>query len=478
LAAVLHKEQVCACTPAAQALGIQSGMRRSTALGLAPQIALGHDNSKARQRYLQRIALGLLQYTPNLAFFNGDSLLLEVSASLRLFKGPRGVWQRIAATLNDLAPHVRLGMAPTAQGAWILACQTQSRQRRALQEKTLARKLDPLSIHVLPAAQVYAGWLQSIGCQTLEQLRKLPRSGLQHRSSPLLVQALDAAYGQSGQYFTWFEAPDLFSQRIDLIERLEHTNAVLAVAKRLIDQLCGWLHARQVAANTLQFKLHHEKGRHARPPTPLALALSQASWLPKDFSGLLGEQLSRLKLEAPVIAIELIIAGTQPRPESGGSLFPEPGQWLSQEYRLLDLLCARLGAGLVLQAQPQADYLPERANAWVPAGGQPDKTGGRTGAPGSALSCAAPRRLASHARPFWLLPEPLALATRNNHPLHNGAILHLIQGPERLESGWWMPSGHESRDYFIAQDPHKARYWIYRQRELPEPRWFLHGLFG
>src|SRR5690606_838203 len=128
-----------ACTSAAQALGVRNGTRRNSALALVPQLLLRNDDRHLKEQNLQKIALALLQYTPNLALFNQDSLVLEVSASLQLFNGPRALWQKIQASLQPLAFHTRLGMAPTAQGAWILASQTQSRQRRALQKKTLSR---------------------------------------------------------------------------------------------------------------------------------------------------------------------------------------------------------------------------------------------------------------------------------------------------------------------------------------------------
>ena len=463
---MLYKEQVNACTPAARALGVKTGMRRGTARGVAPGILFGDYSRAAEQHYLQQAALGLLRYTPNLAFFGDHALVLEVSASLLLFKGPRCLWRQLLVTTKNLGLNARLGMAPTAQGAWIMARQVQSRQRRTLQIKSLRRKLDPLPITMLPAACAYVDWLQAIGCRTLGQLNNLPRAGLQQRSSPLLMKALDAAYGRTDDYFTWFEAPDLFSQRIDLVERLEHAQAVEFAAKRLIEQLCGWLQAKCVAVNTLFFNLHHEKGRYARPPSCIVLRFSQPSWLPDDFARILTEQLRRTTLSAPVIAVELSIAGTTSRPAASQSLFPEPSQWLAKERHVLDLLRARLGFTRVLYAQPQADYRPECANRWGPL-----KTdlSSATGVPPQLPAC---------SRPFWLLPVPLTLATYDNHPVYNGAVLHLIQGPERVESGWWTESGHELRDYFIAQDGHDARYWIYRQRESLQARWFLHGLFG
>jgi protein ImuB len=470
-AAVLHNERVSACTSAAQALGVRIGIRRNSALGLAPQLLLRNYDRELEQQSLQKIALTLLQYTPNLALISQNSLVLEVSASLLLFNGPRALWQRIHASLQPLAIHTRLGMAPTAQGAWILASQTQSRQRRTLKKRTLSRLLDHLPFNALPAAQAYEEWLEGIGCQTLEQLRKLPRQALQQRSSPTLMQAIDAAYGRTDDHFTWFKSSDFFSERIDAVQRLEHTHAVQAVAQKLIHQLCNWLQSSHYAVNTLDFLLHHEKGRHAQPPTRLTLALSQACWRPEDFSAVLQEQLHHLSLSAPVIAITLSVSATHDRPAISNGLFPEPALWAKEEHRLLDLLRARLGTENVLQAQPKADYRPERANLWAPAASGP-------GSFSSAGQANDPPHLGLDARPFWLFPTPLALNTLHNRPVYRGQALRLIQGPERIESGWWEPSGHELRDYFIAEDHQAVRYWIYRQRESSDLSWFLQGLFG
>ncbi|TCT10412.1 Y-family DNA polymerase [Paralcaligenes ureilyticus] len=483
LAAILLREKVYASTPAAQALGLQTGMRLSTVLALAPGIALRDADPGAECQYLQQIALSLLQYTPCLAFFDAHTLVLEVSASLRLFQGPRGLWRRLTGTLNTLSVQARMGMAPSACGATLLAWQTQSRQRRVLQASSLRRRLDPLAVSLLPASKAYTQWLQGIGCRSLAQLRQLPRKGLQQRSEPALVHGLDAAYGTIDEYFQWFEAPTHFGLRHELSHHIEHAQAVHHAAARLIEPLCGWLQTKHAAVSTLCFKLHHEKGRHAQAPTELILKLSQAAWQPDDFLTVLGEQLRTLTLNAPVIAIELNAATIEPRPGLSQSLFLEPAQWASHERHLLDLLCARLGTACVLHAQPNADYRPEQANRWVPALGSPSPgASGRAkrATPGQArlaTRCTLPN-MPSQTRPFWLLSAPLALQTHNNRPIYQGASLRLIQGPERIETGWWSQSAHEARDYFIAQDPGYARYWIYREREVLQAHWFLHGLFA
>ena len=470
IAAVIDQEQVCALTPAAHDAGILPGMRHGTAQARAPHAILRRRDLQAEAQGLQQAMLCLLQYTPDIILPDPHSLALDVSASLDLFGGPRNLWRKAEQALQGLGLNTRLAMAPTMQGAWALALQTRTRRRRVLKPATLGRRLDPLPTSCLPALMPWLEWLEGVGCHTLGQLRSLPRDGLQQRTQPQVLQALDATYGRTEQLHAWVSPPETFRRRYDTVQRLEHTHAILGVARKLIEQLCGWLQAGHRSADHLELMLHHEKGRHARPPTCFELILSEAGWRPDDFLPTLAEQLNRLALPEHVIAIELLVNETQERAARSHGLFPEPAQWARQESRLLDLLRARLGADCILRAQPFASHLPESANRWISAGQWGQTQAHRHGfSPLPALQ--------QHSRPFWLLDPPLALHLDRDAPVYHGRRLRLIQGPERIESGWWS-SAQQQRDYFIAQDTRHARYWIYRQRATLEASWFLHGLFG
>jgi protein ImuB len=474
-AAALWQDRVYALTPAAREQGLCLGMQRNTVAGLAPGVILQNRDLAAEHQRLRCIALDLLQYTPNVILNpvgQAHTLLLEVATSLSLFKGPRNLCHRIHASLRQYQTlHYHLSMSPTAQGARVLACQSQTSVRRTTQMKTLHRRLGLLPVNLLSLDQTQLDWLNGIGCHTLRQLQNLPRNGVRQRCSSQVIDEVDAIYGRgTDPHHLWFKAPELFSCHYNLPTHVEHVQTLQAVAGRLIERLCVWLQARQCAADTLVFVLHHEKGRHARPPSRLVLLLSRAGWQPDDFSQVLDQQLRRFTLHEHVIALDLSIPGIQPRPVISGSLLPEPTQWQADELRLIDLLRARLGSHSVLEPQQRADYRPERANNWVPAAPGPASQAGAQSKP-----IQVPGR---QTRPFWLLPQPRLLTTHNDQPLYKGVPLRLIRGPERIETGWWEDAGCERRDYFIARDAKSAHYWIYRQREALDARWFLHGLFG
>jgi protein ImuB len=77
-------------------------------------------------------------------------------------------------------------------------------------------------------------------------------------------------------------------------------------------------------------------------------------------------------------------------------------------------------------------------------------------------------------RPVWLLDEPLPVTKPQ-----------LLQGPERIESGWWDGKG-VARDYYVARPQgegqdgsshsHGIRLWVFQERQ--SKRWYVHGIFA
>jgi len=465
---VLEQERVLAASPLARAAGVQPGMRRGGVLMLMPEARL-HERTLGREaEALHAVAMALLQYTPLVAEGEEATLLIDIGASLRLFGGIRALCRRIRANLRALGFSAVLSCAPTARGAWLLA---RGRGGRVLKPASLTRRLDRLPALLPLPARPFAAWFDGIGCVHLGEMRRLPRPGLQRRCGGALLDVLDAAYGMRAELFDWIAAPTTFRAHLELFDRVEHAEALLVGAQRLLLQLTGWLCARQLAVERITLQLEHERGRVARAPTAIEIVLAEPAWRDEHLVRLLKERLGKQVLEAPVIGLCLEALQMQPMEPPSESLFPEPGGSEEDQWRLLELLVARLGPENVLQAAPQADYRPELANQWVPV---------NKNIRAAALQAQMPPDVASLPRPSWLLARPIALLMRDNRPFY-GSPLKMMSAPERIESGWW--SELQARDYFIAEGEDHAHYWVYRERmaggvEGAAPRWFVHGLFG
>ncbi|MDR5832491.1 DNA polymerase Y family protein [Caballeronia sp. LP006] len=457
---VLERDKVIVLDQAAQDAGVRVGMKRGGVTTLAAD-ALMVDRDPTREHDVQReVAFALLRFSPQVAMREEETLIVDVTASLRLFGGIRQVCRQINETVRTIGVTARMSVAPTGQGAWLLA---KRGRRRVLKMSSLERHLGVLPFVVVPEIRSFSDWFNGLGCRVLDDIRRLPRAGLKKRCGVDLLESLDRAYGLSPELYEWLELPPAFSARTELPDRVEHAEAVLFSARRLIVQLCGWLSAQQLALTQATITLEHERGRQAIEPTQIDIALAEPTWHEEHLVRLLRERLGRIELEAAVIAVRLTASRVQPAEPPSDSLFPDPGGSTEDHKRLLELLVARLGPENVLRPAPTSDHRPEHANQWIPV-------------QDTAQACPPPAEL---PRPTWLLNEPVRLMIKNHRPFY-GSPLKLVSAGERIEAGW-----HDgelvTRDYYVAEATDKSCYWIYRERpsvKTEEVRWFLHGLFG
>ncbi|RDU98059.1 Y-family DNA polymerase [Trinickia dinghuensis] len=461
---VFEKDKAVIADAPARAAGIRIGMKRGGVLTLSSELAM-YERDAAREAAAQReVGVALMRFSPDVALAEEATVIVEIGASLRLFGGVRALCLQARAILDALGFTARIGIAPTGQGAWLLA---RYRRRRVLRLASLERVLSPLPMLSVPEMRPFADWFAGLGCATIADVRRLPRAGLRRRCGEHVLDSLDRAFGSAPELFDWLTLPPTFSARLELPDRIEHADGALHAAHRLIVQLCGWLCAKQLAVTAITLSLEHERGREAMAPTSIEIALGEPAWQEVHLLRLLKERLHRIELAAPMIAVRLDAVKVEAAEAPAEQLFPEPGGSAQSHARLLELLAARLGEENVLRPAPTADYRPEIANRWVPLSESHTKTKGTL-----------PEGL---PRPTWMLATPVRLLTRAHRPFY-GSPLRVVSPAERIEAGWF-DGELVTRDYFVAEADDKSYYWIYRERVSSRdadegPRWFLHGLFG
>lgn len=460
LYAVIDRDIIQVTSGAAAQSGVRVGMHRAGVTALATNLQLLDRDSSKEQDAINSVALTLLQYTPEVAFAEDDSILLDVTASLSAFGGRLTLCRRIKQSIAVLGFTAQISCAPTARGAWLLArAPRSSRLRRTLKMASMVRCLDALPCELLPAARPHQDWLQGIGCRLIGDLRKLPRAGLQRRTNISMLKELDQAYGGVFELLEWVKPPATFSASSDLPDHTDYAQALLFSARRLIAQLVGWLVSLQKAASHIIFWLEHERGRYAIPATPVEIRLAEPTWQEEHLTRLLKERLDRTELVTSVtgMRLETLLLSPMVPPTAG------PGDMPADSNRLPELLKARPDDENL--PAPVADCRPEVSNQRT--------TAALEGLRGLAVLLAAQGEKIN--RPSFLLAQPIPLLLRENQPFY-GAPLRLIQGPERIEAGW-RNGEVVVRDYFVAQGKEAACYWIYSERIRQEVRWFLHGLF-
>jgi len=439
---------------------------------------------------LAALAWRVLQVTPWVAQVD-DALVFDISASERLFGGRAALLEHLGLS------GAHTGAVYWAQGATSLlalgrlagvppgTCTPFPPRGPDMVPEIAA---DALPLHALTSARPHLPTLARLGCHTWGQLRALPRGGLARRFGADVLAALDQAYGLRPDIYPWIRVPEVFDAPLELAAQVESAPALLFGARRLLAQLLAWLRARQLGVQRLELRweldarrgnaqhldAHHQGSDHGR----LELHTAQATQDMRHLERLLGEQLARVRLPAPVLYLRLRSLATQALPTESQSLLPDSVRSGDSLHQMLERVSARCGAAQVLCAQVYADHRPERMQQWqtwsgAPAPVQPHRK------PAAADSAAD----ASGALyPTWLLATPQRLLSQRSGPQFHGPLTLLV-GPRRLEAGWLDGESSVLRDYFVARSARHGLLWIYRQRlGSGDPDgtqdWYLHGYFA
>lgn len=414
-----------------------------------------------------------LQFTPRVALLD-EGVVMEVQASQRLFGGSQSLKRLV---VQGAAP---LGWTRWACGPTALA--TLARARYGRPTKGKSNRLDELPLSTISAVHAHEATLSRLGCQTLGDVRRLPRHGMSRRFGSALLLALDQAHGTKPEAFEWVQAPERFDLRLELPGRVDNAASLVFAAKRLLQPLCAWLAGRHrgVRALTLRWQLDFHR-RDVAGQGELVMRLSEASRDINRLHRLLAEHLNRTTLGGPVGDLSLHVDEVEALAIDSDCLFQEhstlglgagpdslasPAAQRQQRQALstlLDRLSARLGKDHVRQAVVQADHRIEHTQHWVAA---------VDALPSSSNTGAVPvQPIADHPQPAWLLPQPQALSL---------SPLQWLAGPHRVEAGWWDGQS-VARDYYLAHNDQAGLLWVFRERHVQETQsspLFLHGIFS
>lgn len=451
LAVVEHgpPARILAASTAAQALGVQPGERLSAARALAPEMLLRERDAALEAATLAELAAWAGRFTPAVSLVAPDALLLEVSASLRLFDGLERLLAALRIGLAELGLVAQVAVAPTPLAAHWLAL---ARPEYVLTARAgWQNELDALPLAVVSAGtEVSPATLEllaGIGLHTLGQARRLPREGLARRQARAFVRALALALGELPDPRPRHAPPAQYTACIPLPVPAATVEPLLFVTGRLIAGLAAWLEGQQAACDRFALLLDHD----GTGTTRLDIVSGEPSRDTARLMLLVREHLSVLALAAPVERVRLHADAPVSHPGHTPDLFGDVGQVRENVTLLLDRLRARLGDEALWHPAPWPDHRPERACRKQPASGSPPKP-----------AHAAPNR------PTWLLEAPKPLVS-----LHG---LRWLAGPERIESGWW--DGEDvRREYFVARNREGALWWVFRDL-ADEGAWYVHGYFG
>ncbi|MDH5214213.1 MAG: DNA polymerase Y family protein [Gammaproteobacteria bacterium] len=455
----------------ATAAGICRGMSVNAALALLPVLSLAERNPAREEQVLIKLVTWAKQFTSFVSIEKPAVLLLEIAGSLRLFGGLGTLRRRISGDLQQQGFTASLAIAPTPLAATWLA---RAGNRVCIRDrKNLTGALSRLPLSCLDWPEAVCESLQAMGIAAIGDCLRLPRQGFARRFGASCLLQLDRALGRLPDPRKCYLTAEVFCREYELNEEQSDRELLLNACRELLLELERFLLSRQRMVQRIRFSFFHLQG----PATHLTVGCAQADRSIEHWCELLAIRLDRLQLPAAVIAIRLQSSRGQPLSTTTGRLAFSKTDSRRQESlisHLVERLSARIGDESVHGIMAVAEHRPQYAWRASRLFAQPPQ-------------CPATPPVAElwrnssllSQRPLWMLPEPRALDMRQNLPHYQGPLT-LLDGPERLETGWWDDDGI-ARDYFVASNPAGMQLWIFRNRTRDnhgESGWYLHGMFG
>ncbi|MEC9365104.1 MAG: DNA polymerase Y family protein [Pseudomonadota bacterium] len=437
--------------------GLAPGIALGDALARQPQLRAHTRKPAAERAALRRLAHALYRYgSPVSATIEelqepGRApralAWVEIGRSLRLFGGFDALRDAVCADLAELQQSAQLGVAPTRDGAALLALAGQTEPAPDL--AALERHLSKLPVSLLPWPQAQIDALYGMSLRRLGDLFALPRAGFARRFGVERLHALDRLRGRVSDAVQAIVPPPSFQRRFELPGETDSLESLLFPLRRMSFELQAWLRARDTGVRSIELECEHARRRRTR----FGLRFLSAHRDGARLFDALRERLNREPLQAPVRALRLRARDLGTVASGQMALFDGASDVQLQWTETVERLLARLGESALWTPAVVEDHRPERATAMTAPGVAP-------------LTPSLAPRLATDegerpVRPLLLLPQPVALP-------HAPQVL---DAPKRIESGWW--DGDDARRDYHTADWQQARAWVFRDHA--SGRWYLHG---
>lgn len=461
---------------AAELQGIRQGMSLNAAYSLYPELQVLAYAACKQQRQLEKLANWAAHYSSRISIANPATLLVEVKGSARLFGGLEALLRNVSERLMRDWLHLhRMAVTPSPSASVLLASRlvdsdvisdargVKENATCVVKEYTALRSLlADIPIKCLPLDKKQKLQLNRLGLRQLRDLWRLPRQDLARRYGRELLDYLDGLTGVTETALEYVEIPEKFCLRWPLSHESHDQDFITRVVQAMLQRLDRYLIQRDASIREYYVQLLHPNNK----PSRIRVGFRKPS---RDLSHLLALFSERLKLQPikfKVTEVKLWIKRLHSSVVNN-SVLPFSWEFLQEQGdadgemdELLELFQARLGHKSITSMQAIADHRPEYAQRYHHAISPQEKPTQKT---------------IQQPRPLWLLPDPHPLSQQDNLPCYSGALT-LVDGPERIESGWWSQEDVR-RDYYFAMTANGQRLWVYR--ELKEPyKWYLHGFFA
>lgn len=459
----------------AQQAGIASGMSVASAMSLCSALELRPRDHQREQQCLANIALWAYRFSGDVCLCPPNAVLLELGASLRLFKNMARLYRKFISAFRRRGLSVQLGIGHTPLAAELLSHQNISPTKLVssagqIRQEALHNALHALPTELLPLDAKTLNTLQEMGMHQLGSLQPLPRAALERRFGKAITIMLAKLHGELPDIRPQFTPPETFNAQRHFDGGLHSKQQLRFPISALLSELEHYLRLRQCLNRDMQWEFHYLDGSREA----WSLALSQRHFDRRSLIELVVLRLESLSLQGPVETLSLRCEQFIGNEQHSDQLFDTANSSKQQEKtsQVLDKLRLRLGAQRCHLFSLQDAHLPELNWVLRDAHTSTPTRSPRHGQPATGKQASLPIS-GKLLRPNWLCHPPENISETSQGLFWQGE-LQLLQGPERFDGQWWQQ--RQTRDYYIARHQHGALCWVFK--DCLNRRWYLHGFFG
>ncbi|WP_343042408.1 DNA polymerase Y family protein [Pontixanthobacter rizhaonensis] len=471
--------RLAAINPLAGDEGLAAGMTLADARAMVPELQIYNSDPAADEDFLDRLADGCTRYTPNVAVYPPDIIIMDIGGSAHLSGGERKLSRSVKEYLGRRQITVRIGLASTTDAA------------RALAEFSSGHHNSEMcAIEALPVAALRLDaegdlGLRRAGLQTIGEVASRPRSAIAARFGTRAVFALEKLIGAAESPLNprRHEIPWVFERRFpepiaSKVYALKVLHGLLEEAKiRLIEEDRGGRH--------FEASFHRVDGRVQYVQVETGLPSRDTKAITRLFDERLDTLADPLDPGFGFDSVGLRILRTDPLKPHQSQLEKEAREE-DNSAEFLDRLAVRLGRNRLLTFRSRDTHIPEKSQ--VASAAIHDTTQHNWTAATQAEPPVRPLQLFDPPHPITVIAEIPDGPPKRFRWHGKSRDVTRFEGPERIASEWWLGgddplgAGQWTRDYFRIEDTSGRRYWVFRYglygRETSDPQWYLHGLFA
>ena len=439
-----RRNRIVARNQKAARLGIDVGQSLAEANALTETLVSLPREPLRETALLQRLAEQISELTPNVHIDAQFGVLLEITASVRLFGGLAALQQRAQDIAAAMSLRAHVIVAQTASGAKWLA----RAHRQLIVDTDIAAWLDDLMLDCTDLPLDTRDALRALNLHHLAAVRSIPAAALGKRFGAALPLLLGRAYGEFNEALPYWQPVVRFSETVEFPDLAREQDHWMPGINQLLIRLQVFLQGRAAATQAILFRFQMGTLRH----TEFALQAAHETYQASDWLRLFNARIERVPIPHEVSGIELSCERIEAIRFAELDFFDRTREHDREWAALTTLIKLRLGETALQPANDNACVLPE-----------------------APLMEGASATADVNLRPTLIFDPPRPLSSREVTAFKASFPMRY---PDRVQEHW-VPQpdrDYTTRDYYIARAQDERMLWVFRERLHDE--WFLQGLFA